>query len=55
MVTGNIELIKPHGEISSLAPHGLMATIMMILLAMHVIGFIKHLIVKKGNTLKRIF
>ena len=52
--TGNIELIKPYGEIGSLAPHGLMATIMMILLVMHVIGFFKHLILKKENTLKRI-
>lgn len=53
--TGNIEFIKPHDEIGSLAPHGLMATIMMILLVMHVIGFIKHFILKKENTLKRIF
>jgi len=53
--TGHIELIKPHDEIGSFAPHGIMATIMMILLAMHVIGFIKHLIIKKENTLKRIF
>jgi len=53
--SGNLELIKSHDEIGPLAPHGLMATIMMILLAMHVIGFIKHFILKKENTLKRIF
>lgn len=53
--TGQIDLIKPDSEIGSLAPHGLMATIMMILLAMHVLGFLKHLILNKENTLKRIF
>lgn len=51
---GNIEIIKSHGEIPPLKPHGIMATIMMILLVMHVVGFIKHLILKKENTLKRI-
>lgn len=53
--TGNLELIKPHNEIESLAPHGLMATIMIIILVMHVLGFIKHFILNKENTLKRIF
>ena len=53
--TGNLELIKTHNEIGSLAPHGFMATIMIILLVMHVIGFIKHFILNKENTLKRIF
>ena len=52
--TSNIELIKSHSEIPSLKPHGIMATIMMILLVMHVVGFFKHLLLKKENTLKRI-
>lgn len=52
--SSNFELIKNHNEIAPLKPHGIMATIMMILLLMHVVGFIKHLILKKENTLKRI-
>lgn len=52
--TGAIDVIKSHSEIPPLKPHGIMATIMIILLIMHVIGFIKHLILKKENTLKRI-
>ena len=52
--TGNIDLIKSENEIPPLKAHGIMATIMMILLVMHVVGFIKHLIIKKENTLKRI-
>ncbi|PCI31010.1 MAG: hypothetical protein COB60_12985 [Flavobacteriaceae bacterium] len=52
--TGTIDMIKSHSEIPPLKPHGIMATIMMILLVMHIVGFIKHLIIKKENTLKRI-
>lgn len=52
--SGTIDMVKAHSEIPSLKPHGIMATIMMILLIMHVVGFIKHLILKKENTLKRI-
>lgn len=52
--TGDINLIMAHGDIPPLAPHGIMATIMMVLLAMHVIGFAKHLVLKKENTLERI-
>lgn len=52
--TGTIDMIKSHSEIPTLKPHGIMATIMMILLVMHVVGFFKHLILKKENTLKRI-
>ena len=52
--SGNIDLILSPMEIPSLKPHGIMATLMMILLALHVVGFIKHLVVKKENTLKRI-
>ena len=52
--SNNFELIKEQSEIPSLKPHGIMATIMMILLVMHVIGVIKHYIFTKENTLKRI-
>ena len=52
---GNAELIKVHSEIAPLKGHGLMAMLTMILLVLHVIGFIKHYILKKENTLKRIF
>lgn len=52
--TGSVELVKSHSEIPPLAPHGIMAMIMMVLLVMHVVGFVKHLIFKKENTLKRI-
>lgn len=52
--TGTIDIIKSPNEIPSLKPHGIMATIMMILLVMHVVGFVKHLLVKKENTIKRI-
>ena len=50
----SIELIKPHDEIQSLKAHSILATIMIILLILHVVGFLKHLIFKKENALKRI-
>ncbi|MDE5423072.1 cytochrome b/b6 domain-containing protein [Ancylomarina sp. DW003] len=52
--TGVIDIIKPHSEIPPMKAHGIMATVMIILLVMHVAGFIKHLVLKKENTLKRI-
>lgn len=52
--TNNFELIKDSGEIPSLKPHGIMATILILLLVMHVIGVLKHYIFTKENTLKRI-
>lgn len=52
--TGNIDVIKSSSDIAPLKPHGIMAVIMMILLVMHVVGFLKHLIIKKENTLERI-
>ena len=50
----NFELIKEPSEIPPLKPHGIMATIMILLLVMHVVGVIKHYIFTKENTLKRI-
>ena len=52
--TGNIDSILSTTEITPLKPHGIMATIMMILLVMHIIGVIKHFVLTKENTLKRI-
>jgi len=49
----NYKLIKVPTEIPSLKAHGIMAVIMMALFAMHVIGVVKHYILKKENTLKR--
>ena len=51
----NSDLIKSHEEIAPLKGHGVMALVMMILLVLHVIGVLKHYILTKENTLKRIF
>lgn len=53
--SGDASLIKPHGEIPPLKGHGIMALIMMVLLVLHVVGAVKHYILTKENTLKRIF
>ncbi len=52
--SGNSELIINREEILPLKGHGIMALILMLLFAMHVIGVIKHRIVMKENTLKRV-
>ncbi len=52
--SGNYELIKSHSEIPPLKGHSVLALIMMILLFLHVIGVIKHYVLTKENTLKRI-
>ena len=52
--TGNIDSILSTTEITPLKPHGILANIMMILLVLHILGFLKHLISTKENTLKRI-
>lgn len=51
----NFELIKERADIAPLKPHGIMALIMMLLLVMHIVGVIKHFVLTKENTLKRIF
>ena len=51
---GEISKVKSPSEIPPLKPHGIMALLMIVLLVLHVLGFIKHLILKKENTLKRI-
>lgn len=52
--TNTSTLIKPAAEIAPLKAHGAMSFIMMALLVLHVVGVIKHYILKKENTLKRI-
>ena len=52
--TGDISLIKPHDESLLVEGHNLLATILMILFVLHVIGVIKHYILTKENTLRRI-
>lgn len=55
IIGGSVEVIKSHEEIPPLKGHGLIASIIMLLLLMHVVGVIKHYILLKENTLKRIF
>ena len=52
--TGNMDALKSADDIASLKPHGLLSLILMLMLVMHVVGFFKHLITKKENSLKRI-
>ena len=52
--SSNPNLIKPAAEIPPLKAHGITSLLMMLLLVMHVVGFIKHWIAKKENTLTRV-
>ena len=52
--TGNPKLILGHEEIPPLKGHGIMALLLMVLFVVHVVGVIKHYIITKENTLKRI-
>lgn len=54
LMNNSSELIKNGEEIAPLKGHGILALIMMILLVLHVVGVIKHYVLKKENTLKRI-
>ena len=51
----NPELIKPREDILPLKGHGLISIIMMVFIFLHVVGTIKHYVLTKENTLKRIF
>lgn len=51
---GNYELIKSPNEIPPLKAHSILALLMMVLLVLHVLGVIKHYMLTKENTLKRI-
>lgn len=49
------DMIKSTDEIPPLKIHEFMSLLTMLLLVMHVVGVIKHYIMTKENTLKRIF
>lgn len=51
--SGMSDLIVSKENILPLKAHGLLATFMMILLVLHVLGVIKHYVLTKENTLKR--
>lgn len=51
--SGDANLILAKENIAPLKAHGVLATIMMILLALHILGVIKHYVLTKENTLKR--
>ena len=54
ITSGNLDLIQDRENIIPLKAHNILAVIMMILLVIHVVGVIKHYILLKENTLKRI-
>lgn len=53
--SGNSELIINRNKIAPIKGHAILTSILMLLFVMHVIGVIKHYVVMKENTLKRIF
>lgn len=53
--SGTSDLILSKENIMSLKAHGVLATIMIILLVLHVLGVIKHYVLTKENTLKRMY
>ena len=53
--TGDLTLIKASEEIGPLKAHGLRAYLIMVLVALHIIGMVKHFVLTRENTLKRIF
>ena len=55
LVNGTTDSLKSHGNIPLLSLHALLATVVMILLTVHVIGVFRHFILKKENIFKRIF
>ena len=50
----NAELIKSHSEIPSFESHEILSGIIVLFFIIHVVGVIKHYVVTKENTLKRI-
>ncbi len=54
ITTNNPELIKPHEEIYTMEGHEFFALLIIVLLVLHVAGVIKHYILTKENTIKRI-
>jgi len=51
--SGTSDLILSKENNKPLKAHGLLATLMIILLVLHVLGVIKHYVLTKENTLKR--
>ncbi len=51
--SGDSDLMLSKENIAPLKAHGLLATIMIVLLVLHVLGVIKHYMLTKENTLKR--
>ncbi len=52
--SGDLSLIKPSEDIPPLKAHALLSFLTMGLVALHVIGAVKHYVLTKENTLKRI-
>ena len=48
------ELILPKNEIAALKVHNILATIMLVLVAMHIVGVIRYNLLHKTNVIKRI-
>ena len=53
--SGDLTLILPSEEIGPLKAHAVLSFLTMGLVALHVIGVVKHFVLTKENTLKRIF
>ncbi len=53
LLANNPELFAHHGELPSLGVHNILATILMVLLVLHVIGVVKHYVQTKENALRR--
>jgi len=53
LMANDPSLFANHGELPSLGAHNTMATILIVLLGMHVVGVIKHYVLTKENALKR--
>ncbi len=55
LINGNPNIILNKYEVMPLKGHEIMSLIMMILLVMHIVGVVKHYLLTKENTLRRIF
>lgn len=55
LISKNPSLILSKDAIMPLKGHEIMSVIMMILLVMHILGVVKHYVLTKENTLRRIF
>ena len=53
--TGDLTLIQAHENIPPLKAHALAAYLTMVPVGLHIIGVVKHFVLTKENTLKRIW